>query len=33
LACLEELVVDDGPLGVDHPELSAACQGRGITLC
>ena len=33
LASLKELIVDDGPLGVDHPKLNAACQSRGITLC
>ena len=26
LASLKELEVDDGPLGVDHPKLKAACQ-------
>ena len=30
LPSLQELVVDDGPYGVDHPQLKAACQGRGI---
>ena len=32
LPSLQELVVDDGHYGVDHPQLKAACQGRGITL-
>ena len=32
LPSLQELVVDDGPYGVDHPQLKAACQGRGIML-
>jgi flagellar hook-length control protein FliK len=32
LASLKELIADDGPLGVDHPKLKAACQSRGITL-
>jgi hypothetical protein len=32
LASLKELVMDDGPLGVDHPKLKAACEKRGITL-
>ena len=30
LASLETLVVDDGPLGVDHPQLKAVCEQRGI---
>ena len=33
MASLQTLVMDDGPLGVDHPKLKAACQERGITLC
>ena len=33
LASLKELIADDGPLGVDHPKLKAACQSRGIRLC
>ena len=32
LPSIQELVVDDGLYGVDHPQLKAACQGRGITL-
>ena len=32
LASLKELIADEGPLGVDHPKLKAACQSRGITL-
>ena len=32
LPSLQELVVDDGPYGVDHPQLKAVCQGRGISL-
>ena len=32
LASLETLVMDDGPLGVDHPQLKAACEQRGISL-
>ena len=32
MASLQTLVMDDGPLGVDHPKLKAACQERGITL-
>ena len=33
LASLVDLIVDDGPLGLDHPKLKAACQSRGIRLC
>ena len=29
---LELLVVDDGPLGTEHPALKAACESRGISL-
>ena len=32
LASLETLVMDDGPLGLDHPQLKAACEQRGISL-
>ena len=32
MASLQTLLMDDGPLGVDHPKLKAACQKRGITL-
>ena len=32
LASLKDLWMDDGPLGVDHPKLKAACEKRGITL-
>ena len=32
LASLETLVMDDGRLGVDHPQLKAACEQRGISL-
>lgn len=31
-ASLKDLMMDDGPLGVDHPKLKAACEKRGITL-
>lgn len=29
---LKELWIHDGPLGVDHPKLKAACEERGIEL-
>lgn len=32
LASLEALVVDDGPLGTEHPALNVACEARGIVL-
>jgi len=32
LASLKELWMDDGPHGVDHPTLKAACEARGIDL-
>ena len=32
MASLKELVMNDGPLGTDHPKLKAACKKRGITL-
>ena len=32
LASLKVILIDDGPLGVDHPKLKEACEKRGITL-
>ena len=32
LASLKTLIVDDGPLGTEHPALKAACEARGISL-
>ena len=32
LASLEQLYVDYGPLGIEHPALKAACEARGIEL-
>ena len=32
LASLGMLIVDDGPLGTEHPALTAACEARGIRL-
>ena len=32
LPSLETLVVNDGPLGTEHPQLKAACEARGILL-
>ena len=32
LATLKELVMDNGPLGTDHPQLKAACKTRGIII-
>ena len=29
---LEEVLVDEGPLGTEHPALMAACRARGIGL-
>ena len=32
LPSLKTLVMDDGPLGIGHPKLKAACEKRGISL-
>ena len=32
MASLQQLVVDEGPLGSEHPALKAACDARGINL-
>ena len=32
LASLKTLHVNDGPLGTEHPALTAACEARGIEL-
>ena len=32
MASLQQLVVDEGPLGSEHPALKAACDARGISL-
>ena len=32
MASLQQLLVDKGPLGSEHPALKAACDARGIDL-